>query len=187
MKIIVGVLAIQGDYQAHIDMLKKIRVESREVRTSEDLDNVTHLIIPGGETTTIHKVIRNNGIWRQLAGFEGPVLGTCMGSILMAGEIQEPKADGFSMLDIAVRRNAYGRQVNSFIAEGKFEFSDRPFEMVFIRAPKIVTIGDNVRPIAWLDDEVTGVMAGNKIAVTFHPELGNDVSVHKFFVSLPVE
>ena len=114
-------------------------------------------------------------------------MGTCMGSIMMANEIQEPKADGFSMLDIAVKRNAYGRQINSFIATGKTEFSEKPFEMVFIRAPKIVRIGDNVRPIAWLDNEVTGVMAGNKIAVTFHPELGNDVSLHKYFVSLSAE
>jgi 5'-phosphate synthase pdxT subunit len=187
MKIYVGVLAIQGGYQSHIDMLKKIGVKSCEIRTTDDLESVTHLIIPGGETTTIQKVIRNNGIWNHLTGFKGPVMGTCMGSILMASEIQEPKAEGFSMLDIAVKRNAYGRQINSFIAEGKTEFSEKPFEMVFIRAPKIVRIGENIRPIAWLDDEVTGVMAGNKIAVTFHPELSNDMSIHKFFVSLPAE
>jgi 5'-phosphate synthase pdxT subunit len=186
MKTLVGILAIQGGYQAHINMLKKIGVKSREVRTSGDLADITHLIIPGGETTTINKVIRHNGIWNQLTDFKGPVLGTCMGSIMMASEIQEPKADGFSMLDIVVSRNAYGRQVNSFVANGRVEFSDKPFEMVFIRAPKILKIGDNVQPIAWLDDEVTGVMAGNKIAVTFHPELSDDVRIHKYFVSLPV-
>jgi 5'-phosphate synthase pdxT subunit len=187
MSKIIGVLAIQGDYQAHIDMARKIGVKSIEVKTIEDLSQITHLIIPGGETTTIHKIIGRNGLWDKISNFKGPVLGTCMGSILMSEEITEPSGVGLGMLDIKVARNAYGRQVNSFIENGRIEFDDEPFEMVFIRAPKFLNYGVNVRPIAWLNDEVTGVMAGNKIAVTFHPELSDDVRIHKYFMSLPAE
>ncbi|MCP4631571.1 MAG: pyridoxal 5'-phosphate synthase glutaminase subunit PdxT, partial [candidate division Zixibacteria bacterium] len=135
-KIVVGVLAIQGDYEAHFKVLKKLDIHSREIRQSRDINFITHLIIPGGESTTIRKVAVADGYWDKLAGFKGPVMGTCMGSILMATDIENPTAKGWGMIDITVARNAYGRQVHSFTDYGSQEFSDKPCEMVFIRAPK---------------------------------------------------
>jgi 5'-phosphate synthase pdxT subunit len=181
---IIGVLAIQGDFGAHTDVLKKIGAQTREVRNSLDLNGVTHLIIPGGESTTIRKVTQQNGLWDKLVNFSGPVMGTCMGSILMAQSIQEPDSKGWGMLEMTVRRNAYGRQINSFRAAGKIAFMDGEFEMVFIRAPKIVRYSSAVKPIAWLDDEVTGVISGNKIALTFHPELSGSTGLHEYFLGL---
>lgn len=181
-KKIIGVLAIQGDFQAHKTMLSTIGVESREIRLAGDLDGITHLIIPGGESTTIQKVAKQNGLWSKLADFQGPVMGTCMGSILM-GKLSEAD-ETLGMIDMKIRRNAFGRQINSFTANGKVKFVDCPFEMVFIRAPKIMEIGENVEAIAWLGDEITGVVSGNRIAVTFHPELSGSADVHKYFTEM---
>ena len=182
MNRLVGVLAIQGDFQAHLDVLKTINVESREVRNLGDLTGVTHLIIPGGESTTIRKIAQTDGLWEKIGQFKGPVMGTCMGSILMAKKILDPDGDGWGMLDIAIRRNAYGRQVHSFTAIGRVTFDQEPFEMVFIRAPKFTEIGKNVKPVAWLHDEVTGVVSGNKMALTFHPELTGNAVFHRYFL-----
>ncbi len=181
---VVGVLAVQGDFEAHLIVLKRLNIESREVRSARDLDLVTHLIIPGGESTTIRRIITEEGYWDEIAGFEGPVMGTCMGSILMAKDIQNPERKGWGMIDMTIRRNAYGRQVHSFIDRGKIDISDQPFEMVFIRAPKIIQFGKEVKPIAWLNDEVTGVISGNKIALTFHPELTGSTVFHERLVGL---
>ena len=184
MNILVGVLAIQGDFEAHITVFRKLGVAHKEIRSENDLSGVTHLVVPGGESTTIRKVAKSEGFWNRLASFPGPVMGTCMGSVLMAKEIESPEGEGWGMLDITAKRNAYGRQINSFTAEGKIAISDKPFEMVFIRAPKFGRIGDKVRPIAWLGDEVTGVISGNKMALAFHPELSESGCFHEYFLSL---
>jgi len=181
---IVGVLAIQGDFQAHLDVLKAIGAKSREIRNPLDLDGVSHLVIPGGESTTIRKVTQSNGLWKKLERFAGPVMGTCMGSILMAKSIISPDSDGWKMIDLTVERNAYGRQINSFSAMGKVAFTKEPFEMVFIRAPKFIGFGNDVEPIAWLGDEVTGVISGNKMALSFHPELSGSSILHQYFLDL---
>lgn len=181
---VVGVLAIQGDFQAHIATLERIGIDYKEIRTGNDLVGITHLIVPGGESTTIRKISKSNGLWQKLARFEGPVMGTCMGSVIMAQEIEAPKDEALGLLDMTVRRNAYGRQINSFAADGRIKFLNEPFEMVFIRAPKITRMGKDVEPIAWLGDDITGVMAGNKIAFTFHPELSDSVKIHEFFTGL---
>jgi pyridoxal 5'-phosphate synthase pdxT subunit len=181
---VVGVLAIQGDFQAHLDVLSSLAFEAREVRNPLDLQKVSHLIIPGGESTTIRKVAMQNGLWEPLKTFAGPVLGTCMGSIMMARKIITPDSDGWGMIDMTIKRNAYGRQINSFTAFGRLSFLDSPFEMVFIRAPKIAQSGSNVEAIAWLGDEVTGVRSGNKVALTFHPELSGSNALHKYFLEL---
>ena len=183
-KILVGVLAIQGDFQAHLNVLHQLGAASRELRMLSDLDGITHLIVPGGESTTIKKVAEGNGLWDLLGNFKGPVMGTCMGSILMAKKIQVPDGDGWGMIDMVIRRNAYGRQINSFVSPGRITFQEEPLEMVFIRAPKIVEIGANVKPIAWLGKEITGVIAGNKLALTFHPELSGSVKLHEYFLGL---
>ena len=184
MGILVGVLAIQGDFKAHIKAFTRLGVAHKEVRSENDLSGVTHLVVPGGESTTIRKVAKSEGFWNRLASFQGPVMGTCMGSVLMAKEIESPKADGWGMLDITARRNAYGRQIDSFAAEGKIAITEEPFEMVFIRAPKFVRIGENVKPIAWLGEEITGVISGNKMALAFHPELTDNDCLHEYFLSL---
>jgi 5'-phosphate synthase pdxT subunit len=184
MGVLVGVLAIQGDFEAHISVLRKSGVSYKEVRSESDLSGVTHLIVPGGESTTIRKVAKSESFWSKLASFNGPVMGTCMGSILMAKEIKSPEGEGWGMIDITAERNAYGRQINSFTSTGKIAVSDEPFEMVFIRAPKFTRIGDNVKPIAWLGDEVTGVISGNKMALAFHPELADDNRLHQHFLCL---
>jgi 5'-phosphate synthase pdxT subunit len=181
---LIGVLAIQGDFRAHMNMLKRIGVKCREVRSGADMEGITHLIFPGGESTTIRRVAGSNGLWDKLSGFEGPVMGTCMGSVIMASRIESPEDQALGMIDMTIKRNAYGRQINSFSAEGKMAFLDKPFEMVFIRAPKIVKTGEKVEPIAWLGDEITGVRSGNKIAFTFHPELTDNMKPHEFFVNL---
>lgn len=183
-KKIVGVLAIQGDFQAHRLMISRIGIETREVRTAGDLAGVTHLIIPGGESTTIRKIAKANGLWNKIAAFKGPVMGTCMGSILMAKHLDSLPEETLGMIDMKIHRNAYGRQINSFSADGKVKFIDDPFEMIFIRAPKIMDVGKGVEPIAWLGDEITGVLAGNRVAITFHPELSESAEVHRFFTEL---
>jgi pyridoxal 5'-phosphate synthase pdxT subunit len=186
-KLIVGVLAIQGDFQAHLDVIIRLGAEFREVRNPLDMESVTHLIIPGGESSTIRKVALANGLWEPLKGFKGPMMGTCMGSIMMAKKILSPDSDGWGMVDMTIKRNAYGRQINSFTESGRISFLDQPFEMVFIRAPKIVGFGHGVQPIAWLGDEITGVRAGNKLALTFHPELSGSPAadgLHKYFLGL---
>lgn len=180
---LVGVLSIQGDYEAHIKTLRKLGVPYMNVRDGEDLDKITHLIIPGGESTTIRIVSQAEGYWDKLVDFDRPVMGTCMGSILMAREIENPSREGWGMMDITIRRNAYGRQINSFTEYGKIGMSDEPFEMVFIRAPKIVRIGDGVQPIAWLNDDVVGAKAGNKMALTFHPELTGNPVFHELLLN----
>jgi 5'-phosphate synthase pdxT subunit len=181
---VVGVLAIQGDFQAHAAALSRIGIDHKEIRTSSELAGITHLIVPGGESTTIRKVAQSNGLWPELARFEGPVMGTCMGSVIMANRIESPADEALGMIDMTIRRNAYGRQINSLAADGRVKFSNEPFEMVFIRAPRIMKTGKNVEPIAWLGDEVTGVMERNKIALTFHPELSDSIVIHEFFISL---
>jgi pyridoxal 5'-phosphate synthase pdxT subunit len=181
---LVGILAIQGDFQAHSLVLQELGVEQREVRNSLDLNGVTHLIIPGGESSTIRKVTQMDGLWNKLANFSGPVMGTCMGSILMAKKILSPDSNGWAMLDLTIRRNAYGRQINSFSAEGTTSFNEQPFDMVFIRAPKIISYGPNVKPIAWFGDEITGVISNNKVALTFHPELSGNTGFHEYFLNL---
>lgn len=184
MSILVGVLAVQGDFQAHISVLQALEVEYRELRNSLDLKGVSHLIVPGGESTTIRKITQLNGLWNNMADFAGPVLGTCMGSILMAKTILTPDSDGWGMLDLTIKRNAYGRQISSFSADGRIAFSDKPFDMVFIRAPKIISFGNSVKPIAWLGDDITGVVSGNKMALTFHPELSGSSKLHEYFLGL---
>ena len=184
MSKLIGVLAIQGDFQAHIDILKTIGSDYREIRNLGDLKDVSNLIVPGGESTTIRRVAEIDNLWDALIKFNGPVMGTCMGSILMAKTIERPQANGWGMIDMVIRRNAYGRQINSFTATGKVVFINDPFEMVFIRAPKIVSYGKGIEPIAWLDDQVVGVISGNKVALTFHPELSGSTRIHEFFVNL---
>lgn len=179
----IGVLALQGDFDAHRRRLEELGAEVVLVRKPEQLDEIDGLVIPGGESSTLLKLLGEAG-FEKLKGFvrTRPSFGTCAGAILLANEVENPQQPSLGALDITVRRNAYGRQVDSSIREGRFENS--PIEMVFIRAPKIERVGKDVQVIATEHDDPVLVRQGNTLAATFHPELSNDRRVHKLFLDL---
>ena len=183
----VGVLALQGAFAAHSDCLTSIGVQSIEVRTPEQLHSVDALLMPGGESSTMSQLLESSGLFdpisaRIAAGM--PVFGTCAGMILLASEILDGRSDqrSFSAIDISVRRNAFGRQVDSF--EGAINSSIGDFHGVFIRAPRIERVGDEVEVLGSINNEPVLVRQGNVLAASFHPELSNDARLHEYFVSI---
>src|SRR5690348_3341644 len=179
----IGVLALQGDFDAHRKRLEKLGAEALLVRKPEQLDEVDALIIPGGESTTFLKLLGDEGV-KKLRDFvhTKPTFGTCAGAILLATEIENPTQQGLGALDIRIRRNAYGRQLESSIREGKF--NDAPLEMVFIRAPRIERVGEGVEVLAEEGNNPVLVRKGKVMAATFHPELSDDTRVHRAFLDL---
>jgi 5'-phosphate synthase pdxT subunit len=179
----IGVLALQGDFDAHRRRLEELGAEVLLVKKSEQLDEVDGLIIPGGESSTFLKLLGEAG-FEKLKQFVGvkPTFGTCAGAILLAAEVENPKQVGLGALDIRIRRNAYGRQLESSIREGAFGKS--PIEMVFIRAPKIEHVGKDVEVLATEGCDPVVVRQGNTMAATFHPELSDDDRVHRAFLDL---
>ncbi len=188
----VGVLALQGDVPEHLAALGRVvrGPAPRPVRTPEDLAEVEALFLPGGESTTIARLLKASGIWDPLArrlrgGF--PVLGTCAGLILLARRL-EPSPGGqdpptFGILDIEVRRNDYGAQRESFEDTVRVEgLEGAEFPGVFIRAPRILEVGPDASSFAWRRDEVVGVRAGPVWGLTFHPELSADYRIHRKFL-----
>ena len=172
----VGVLALQGGFEAHQKALARLRVSAREVRTTEDLDGLDALIIPGGESTTMGLGVEREGLAEPLIEFarsEKPVLGTCAGMIMLDRE-------HLGVLDIGVRRNAFGRQLASF--ETELSFDGTTIEAVFIRAPWVEDVGDGVEVLAEVDGHPVAVRQGNILAVAFHPELSADLSLHRWLV-----
>ncbi|WP_297090071.1 pyridoxal 5'-phosphate synthase glutaminase subunit PdxT [Thermococcus sp.] len=194
----VGVVGLQGDVSEHIDAARRalenlgVTGEVVWLRKPGQLDGISAIIIPGGESTTISRLMVKNGLLEPVRklGEEGvPIMGTCAGLIMLSKEVMgaTPGQRFLGLLDVKVNRNAYGRQVDSFEAPIKLAFSDEPFPGVFIRAPRIVEIlSDGVRPIAWLGDRVVGVEAGNVIGLEFHPELTEDTRVHEYFLEKAV-
>lgn len=179
----IGVLAVQGDFDAHRKRLEELGAEVVLVRKPEQLDEVEGLIIPGGESGAFLKILGDEG-FRKLREFVRlkPTFGTCAGAIMLAREISNPEQPGLGALDIRIRRNAYGRQIDSSIREG--EFAGRPLEMVFIRAPKIERIGPAVEVLATEGEDPVAVRQGKTMAATFHPELSEDTRVHQAFLDL---
>jgi 5'-phosphate synthase pdxT subunit len=179
----IGVLALQGDFDAHRKRLEELGAEVVLVKKPEQLDEIDGLIIPGGESSTFLKLLGEAGL-EKLTRFVRlkPTFGTCAGAILLANEVENPKQEGLGALDISVRRNAYGRQLDSSIREGRF--ADSPIEMVFIRAPKIERIGPAVEVLATEGDDPVAVRQGKIMAATFHPELSEDTRVHRAFLDL---
>ncbi|MGA9530155.1 MAG: pyridoxal 5'-phosphate synthase glutaminase subunit PdxT [Terriglobales bacterium] len=179
----IGVLALQGDFDAHRRRLEELGVEVALVKKPEQLDQIDGLIIPGGESSTLLKLLGEAG-FEKLKQFvrSKPSFGTCAGAILLANQVENPKQASLGALDITVRRNAYGRQIDSSIREGLFQNS--PIEMVFIRAPKIERLGAGVEVIATQADDPVLVRQGKTLAATFHPELSDDVRIHAFFLDL---
>lgn len=181
----IGVLAIQGSFAAHVRALRRIGVDAIEVRRANDLDAADGLVLPGGESTTMLKFIEEEHLAESITNFarQGkPIFGTCAGAILLAREVYNPAQASLGLIDLAVERNGYGRQVNSFIAEVETAIEGGPLEAVFIRAPRIRGAGPNVEVLASLNDEPVLVREGNILAATFHPELTEDCRVHGLLI-----
>jgi len=186
----VGVLALQGDFAAHGEALRRAGAEPVLVRHAAELDGLDGLVIPGGESTTMLKLLRYDGLMEPIAEFarRKPVFGTCAGAILMASQVSHPPQESFGLMDIAVERNGYGRQVDSRVAslEPDADFERRtgpgPLEAVFIRAPIIRTVGGNAKVLARYAGDPVLVEQGRHLAATFHPELTGDARVHRLFL-----
>jgi 5'-phosphate synthase pdxT subunit len=181
----IGVLALQGDFDAHRRRLEELGAEVVLVKKPEQLSDIDGLVIPGGESSTFLKLLGEDGL-AKLKDFvrAKPTFGTCAGCILLATDVENPKQAGLGALDITVRRNAYGRQIDSSIREGRF--LNDPIEMVFIRAPKIERLGEGVEVIAIEGKDNVPVLVGNgrTLAATFHPELSDDRRIHQYFLDL---
>jgi len=185
----VGVLALQGDFREHREMLEGLGHRVSEIRKPDQLAGVDALIIPGGESTTIARLILSNGFQQPLRDFcrgGKPVWGTCAGAILLAKEVDNLDRPGIEVMDIAVHRNAFGRQFDSFETPIEIDgIAGGPYEAVFIRAPVIVSVYGAARPIARLDDgTVVAARQGNLLATSFHPELLGDTRIHEYFLTL---
>jgi pyridoxal 5'-phosphate synthase pdxT subunit len=179
----IGVLALQGDFDAHRRRLEELGAEVVLVKKPEQLDAIDGLVIPGGESGTFLKLLGEEG-FAKLRDFvhAKPTFGTCAGAILLATEVENPQQKGLGALNIRIRRNAYGRQIDSSIREGLFGTS--PIEMVFIRAPKIEHVGEGVRILATEGKDPVAVQQGKTMAATFHPELSEDPRIHQAFLDL---
>jgi pyridoxal 5'-phosphate synthase pdxT subunit len=182
----IGVLALQGAFAAHCECLSSVGVEPVEVRTPSQLETVEALLMPGGESSTMSQLLESSGLFdaiTQRLADGMPTFGTCAGMILLASEILDGRSDqrNFAAIDISVRRNAFGRQVDSF--ESAISTSVGEFHGVFIRAPRIERIGAEVEVIGSLGDEPVLVRQGNVLAASFHPELTSDARLHEYFVS----
>ena len=179
----IGVLALQGDFDAHRKRLEELGAEVVLVKKPEQLDEIDGLIIPGGESGTFLNLLGETG-FEKLKQFVRvkPTFGTCAGAILLASEVENPRQVGLGALDIRIRRNAYGRQIDSSIRTGKL--GNSPLEMVFIRAPKIERVGPDVEVVATEGSDPVAVRQGRVMASTFHPELSDDTRVHRAFLDL---
>lgn len=181
----IGVLALQGDFEAHRRRLQELGAEVVLVRQPEQLEEIDGLVIPGGESSTFLKLLGEKG-FQQLSDFvhRKPTFGTCAGAILLANQVENPKQTGLNAIDITIRRNAYGRQIDSSIVEAVTSLGESPLEMVFIRAPRIQQVGEGIEVLAKRGDDPVLVRKGRVMAATFHPELSDDPRVHAEFLKL---
>ena len=182
----IGVLALQGAFEAHAKALTALGVTARLVRNPTELANLDGLIIPGGESTTFLKFLERGGFLDALQSFVAttPTFGTCAGAILLAKNVENPPQKSLAALDITVERNAYGRQIDSAILTEPTKLPGGPLEMVFIRAPRITHAGPKVETLATRDNFPVLVREGHILAATFHPELSSDPRVHQLFLDI---
>jgi len=186
MKTRIGILALQGDFEKHRQVIARIGSEPVFVRSKMELDSVAGLIVPGGESTTLTNLMKKHGLWDEIIAFgrQKPIFGTCAGLIVLAKKVVSNHVETLGLIDVTVARNAYGRQVDSFIDDLQLNLNGHPanLEGVFIRAPKIVAFGEGVTPLAWHKEDVVMAESGNIMVATFHPELTDDVRVHEYFL-----
>jgi pyridoxal 5'-phosphate synthase pdxT subunit len=183
----IGILSIQGDFQAHAAMLHSLGAETVEVRTIADLHGCNGLILPGGESTTQLQFLQEEGLSDAIRNFSkngGAIFGTCAGAILLASKVKNPPQDSLKLLDMTVLRNGYGRQLASDVFFGPTTLKKDPLEMVFIRGPIIEEISPEIKVLAKFEGKPALVEKGKILAATFHPELTNDTTVHKHFLEL---
>jgi 5'-phosphate synthase pdxT subunit len=188
----IGILALQGAYEAHAKTLQSLGVPTKLIRTPAELTGpdgmptIDGLIIPGGESTTMLKFLERNQFLDVLTTFvqHTPTFGTCAGAILLAKDVQQPAQTSLAAMDITVERNAYGRQIDSAILTAPTKLEGAPLEMVFIRAPRITRTGPGVETLAIRDGFPVLVREGHLLAATFHPELSSDTRVHQLFIDL---
>jgi 5'-phosphate synthase pdxT subunit len=183
----IGILAVQGDFEAHAAMLERLGVETVEVRTLADLDGCDGLILPGGESTTQLQFLQEEGLAEAITDFAeqgGAVFGTCAGAILLATEVQHPEQESLQLLDMTVVRNAYGRQIASDVVSGPTALKNEPLEMVFIRGPIIERARRDLKILAEYAGKPALVQRENIMAATFHPELTDDTTVHEYFLRM---
>jgi pyridoxal 5'-phosphate synthase pdxT subunit len=183
----IGILAVQGDFEAHAAMLARLDAETVEVRTPADLAGCDGLILPGGESTTQLQFLQEEGLAAAIQKFAeqgGAIFGTCAGAILLAAEVQNPKQDSLKLLDMTVLRNGYGRQIASEVVTGPTKLKKEPLEMVFIRGPIIERTGPDLKVLAEYAGKPALVQRNNILAATFHPELTDDTTIHRHFLEL---
>jgi 5'-phosphate synthase pdxT subunit len=182
----IGILALQGDYEKHAEVVKKLNYDVEFIRDAASLNKCDALIIPGGEYTTFLNLIERLDLRNPLIEFGKckPVMGTCAGLIIMANETDDLDFEPLKLIDIKVHRNAYGRQINSFVDKIDLNLNDTvsQFEGVFIRAPKIISTNSNVKPLAYHDHDIVMAENRNILVASFHPELTEDDTVHKYFL-----
>jgi 5'-phosphate synthase pdxT subunit len=182
----VGVLGLQGDFREHLSLLARLSAKTRDVRTVEDLESVDALILPGGESTALARLMEKSGLAQALQEHHRngmPLYGTCAGMILLAKEVLEKKPKGLGLIDITVLRNAYGRQIDSFEADLQIQ-NIGAFHAVFIRAPKITRCGSHVEVLAEYDGVPVLARQRNVLVSSFHPELTDDTRIHEYFLRM---
>ena len=183
----IGILAVQGDYEAHARMLQRLGADYILVRTPQDAAQVDAMILPGGESTTMLKFLKEEGLEAALRALDArgvPFFGTCAGAILLAREVRAPAQESLGLADLVITRNAYGRQLSSEVRSAPSQLKSEPLEMVFIRAPWIEEIGPGVEVLAREGGRPVLVRDGRILVATFHPELTEDTTVHEYFLKL---
>jgi pyridoxal 5'-phosphate synthase pdxT subunit len=182
----IGVLALQGDYDAHARAFRSLGAKTVLVRKAEELNSLDGLVLPGGESTTMLKFLEQNGFFSALGKFAAatPCFATCAGCILLAREVLHPAQRSLNVFDATVERNAYGRQIDSTILTAETKLPGGPLEMVFIRAPRITRVGDEVEVLANRDGFPTLVRQGHLLVATFHPEMTTDTRVQQYFLDM---
>jgi 5'-phosphate synthase pdxT subunit len=187
----IGVLALQGDVSEHIDAFRnaarsaetEASIQVLPIRQKHELDTVEALALPGGESTTISRLINRNGLSRPIMNFSGGIFATCAGMVVLASEVDDSRVQSLGILDISVKRNAFGRQKESFETDLQISGFERPFPAVFIRAPVADKVGPGVHVLGALDEGIVALEQGNHMALSFHPELKNDWRLHIRFLT----
>lgn len=186
----IGILAVQGDFEAHTAILERLGIDTIEVRAPAGMEGCDGLILPGGESTTQLQFLQEEGLFETIKRFAADghaVFGTCAGAILLATDVQNPKQDSLGLLDMTVLRNGYGRQIASDVFSARSTLKSDPLEMVFIRGPIIDRVGPGVEILAKHAGKPSMVQKGRLLATTFHPELTSDTTVHEYFLKLAAE